>query len=146
MDSELIKLKLKKSSSTGEVSINIKETFIRACKSLDASIFEPLIDEDQYFEELDKFRFLDSMKKQFDYLKGEGVKKVELVMGKCEMCFVGKKVHEFYVVLNVGRPAFSYNIQEKSGEIIDIFRCNLSSGYGMAAREDIDPDITYIKS
>ncbi|GAA4932879.1 hypothetical protein GCM10023314_01600 [Algibacter agarivorans] len=137
---ELIKLKIKSKTN----SQFIKETFIKACQNLDASIFEPLIDEDQYFEELDKYRFLQSMKTQFDYLKGEGIKEVKLVMGKCEMCFIGAKVHEFYVKPNIGKPAFSYNIQEENGEIKDIFRCNLSSGYGRAAREDRDPDITYI--
>jgi hypothetical protein len=138
---KLIKLKIKYDTN----SQFIKETFLNACQNLDASIFEPLIDEDQYFEELDKYRFLQSMKEQFDYLKGEGIKEVKLVMGKCEMCFVGERVHEFYVQPNIGKPAFAYNIQEKNGEIKDIFRCNLSSGYGRATRENIDPDITYIK-
>src|SRR5690606_27758679 len=63
---ELIKLKVKSESN----SQYIKETFLKACKNLDASMFEPLIDEDQYFENLNKYKFLLSMKEQFDYLKG----------------------------------------------------------------------------
>lgn len=66
---DLIKLKAKPESD----SAYIKETFLKACQKLDASIFEPLIDEDEYFEELDKYRFLQSMKSQFDYLKGLGL-------------------------------------------------------------------------
>lgn len=145
MDTELIKLKTKQETSSRDNSQLIKESFLNACQNLDASIFEPLIDEDTYFEELDKYRFLQSMKEQFDYLKSERIKEVKLVMGKCEMCFVGAQVYEFYVQPNIGKSAFSYNIQEKNGEIKDIFRCNLSDGYGRAARENIDPDITYIK-
>jgi hypothetical protein len=73
MDSQLIKLKTKQETSTIDQSQLIKETFLKACKNLDASIFEPLIDEDQYFEDLDKYRFLNSMKSQFDYLKSIGI-------------------------------------------------------------------------
>jgi len=54
-------------------------------------------------------------------------------------------VYEFYVQPNIGKPAFSYNIQEQDGVIKDIFRCNLSSGYSRAVEENRDPDITYIK-
>lgn len=69
MDLELIILKTKQEQTSKDNSKLIKEMFLKACLELDASIFEPLIDEDQYFEELDKYRFLHSMKKQFDYLK-----------------------------------------------------------------------------
>ena len=144
MDSKLIKLKTKQETSSRDQSQLIKDTFLHACHNLDASIFEPLIDEDQYFEELDKYRFLHSMKKQFDYLKGVGVKHVELIMGTCKMCFVGDKVYEFYIEPKKGKPAFAYNIQEENGEIKDIFRCNYSNGYERAAREDNDSDITFI--
>ena len=70
MDTELIKLKIKTKSN----SVLIKETFLKACQNLNASLFEELIDEEQYFQELDKYRFLDSMKTQFDYLITKGIK------------------------------------------------------------------------
>ena len=141
---ELIKLKTLKHTS-GNQSQFIRETFLKACQNLDASIFEPLIGEDEFFEDLDKYRFLHSMKEQFDYLKGLGLKKVQLVMGTCKICFVGEKVYEFYVQPNVGNPSFAYNIQEENGKIKDIFRCNLSSGFGRTVRENRDSDITFIK-
>ena len=133
-----------KLTSKGVLSKEVKSTFIEACQRLDASIFEPLIDE-EYFEDLDKYRFLHEMQSRFDVLKGEGVKEVQLVMGKCEMCFRGAVVYEFYVQPNIGSPAFSYNIQEKDGVIKDIFRCNFSSGDSRASEENRDPDITFIK-
>lgn len=137
---ELIKLKIKDNNN----SQHIKETFLKACRNLDASIFEPLIDEDQYFEELDKYRFLQSMKEQFDYLIGTGIKKVELVMGTCKMCFIGERVYEFYKEPNKGKPAFAYNIQEKDGNIKDIFRCNFSNGYERDARKNTNPNIKFL--
>jgi len=144
METELIKLKVKQVFSEKDNTSKIKETFIEACKKLDTSIFEPLIDE-EYFEDLDKYRFLHEMQSRFDVLKGEGVKEVQLVMGKCEMCFRGAVVYEFYVQPNIGSPAFSYNIKEKDGVIKDIFRCNFSSGDSRASEENRDPNITYIK-
>lgn len=145
MNSELIILKTKQEPTLKDNSRLIKETFLKACLKLDASIFEPLIDEDQYFEELDKYRFLHSMKNQFDYLKGEGVSKVELVMGKCNWCFKGERVFEFYIEPNVGKPAFAYNIQERDGEVKDIFRCNDTTGDEREYLKNRDPNLVYIK-
>jgi hypothetical protein len=142
---ELIKLKTKQDTSSIVNSQLIKGTFLKACIQLDASIFEPLIDEDQYFEGLDKYRFLHEMKSRFDVLKGEGVKEVQLVMGRCEMCFRGAVVYEFYDQPNIGKPAFSYNIQEKEGVIKDIFRCNFSSGYSRAVEDNRNPNLRFIK-
>jgi len=144
MTTDLIRLKIKQETSSEVTSLLIKETFIKACKNLNTSIFEPLIWEDQYFQDLDKYRFLKSMKDQFDYLKGEGIEEVKLVNGICKMCFKGDKVLEFYVVPNKGRPAFSYNIQEEGGKIKDIFRCNYSDGYQRDSRKSINPDITIL--
>lgn len=140
MNTELIKLKLRPKSD----SSYIKEIFLKACQNLDASIFEPLIDEDEYFESLDKYRFLQSMKEQFDYLKKNGVDKVHITIGTCKMCYTGEKVYEFYKELKNGKPAFAYNIQEENGSIKDIFRCNLSDGYQRASRDNNNPDITYL--
>ncbi len=41
METELIKLKVKKQSSQGDNYLKIKQTFINACEQLDTSIFEP---------------------------------------------------------------------------------------------------------
>lgn len=144
MDSQLIKLKTRQETSTIDQSQLIKETFLKACKNLDASIFEPLVEEDQYFEDLDKYRFLNSMKSQFDYLKSIGIEEVKLVMGTCKMCFVGDRVYEFYKEPKKGKPAFAYNIKEEGGKIKDIFRCNYSDGYERDAHNNRNPDITYL--
>ena len=140
MDTELIKLKIKTKSN----SVLIKETFLKACQNLNASLFEELIDEEQYFQELDKYRFLDSMKTQFDYLITKGIKSTVMKRGVCKMCYLGEKVYEFYSDLNQDKPVFAYNIKEDKGKIKDIFRCNFSDGYQRASRDNKNPDITYL--
>lgn len=141
---ELIKLKTKPEFILKGNSQFIKETFLKACENLDSSIFEPLIKEDQYFQELDKYRFLQSMKEQFDYLRDNGIEHVEMTIGTCKMCYTGEKVFEFYIELNKDKPVFAYNIQVESGKIKDIFRCNFSDGYQRASKENKNPDITYL--
>ena len=66
---EVIKLKLSQKAIEQNYSKEIAGKFIESCLKLDASIFEPLIEEDEYFQDLDKYRFLDSMKKVFQPFK-----------------------------------------------------------------------------
>ncbi len=126
MKSELIKLKINKKSSVGKDAEMIKNTFIRACKQLDASIFEPLIQEEQYFQDLDKYRFLQSLKDEFDSWKEKGFTKTTTIKGSCEGCHCGDKVYQFYT--NKLTPAFAYITHKGNNEIEDVFMCNLSSG------------------
>lgn len=126
LQSELIKLRVKENSTSGNEALKIKTTFIDACLSLDTTIFEPLIDDDQYFQDLDKYRFLQSLKEEFDSWKAKGFKVTKMIEGHCKGCHCGDKVYQFYT--NALTPAFAYNIQEDTNEIKDIFMCNLSSG------------------
>ena len=63
---ELIKLKVKEVAAKGDTAKRIIDSFIESCIKLDASIIEPLILEEQYFDDLDKYRFLAFLKGQFD--------------------------------------------------------------------------------
>ena len=123
---ELIKLKVKKEASTGEQAQKIIDRFIQACLALDCSILEPMIDENQYFEDLDKYRFLSSLKEQFTWAIARGAKNITLKKGKCKMCVLGQSVYEFYNSKNI--IEFAYIINTKRDEIQDIFLCNSSSG------------------
>lgn len=60
--SELIELKIKSKATTGEPAQKITSHFLKDCLTLDCSILEPMIDENQYFENMDKYRFLASLK------------------------------------------------------------------------------------
>ena len=120
MSTELIKLKIKKQSSTGDKALKIIDRFIEACMALDCSILEPMIDEDQY-------KFLASLRDQFDWAIARGAKDIYLKKGICQLCSKGSPVFEFYG--NRTKPEFAYIINTKKDEVTDIFLCNMSSGY-----------------
>ncbi len=122
----LIKLRAMKLTSRGELSNDVKSKFIRACERLDASIFEPYIDEEQYFQDLDKYRFLQSLKDEFDRVKGMGIESTVLIKGKCEGCYPNQDTYQFYGK-NV-LPEFSYIIHKNNEGVEDILMCNSSSG------------------
>ena len=124
---ELIKLKVKQVAGKGETAKMIVYSFIQACTNLDASILEPLINEEQLFDDLDKYRFLDFLKGQFDYAKELGFTETIMRRGKCEMCVIGHPSYEFYG--EDGKIRFAYIIEEKEGEVKNIFNCNASSGW-----------------
>ncbi len=65
MQAEFIKLKVKKEMSFGFGANTIKDAFIESCLQLDASVFESLINENIFFEDKDKYRFLASLQKEF---------------------------------------------------------------------------------
>ncbi|KUO65671.1 MAG: hypothetical protein APF83_01205 [Lutibacter sp. BRH_c52] len=115
-----------KLTSKGTLSNDVKSKFIRACERLDASIFEPYIDEDQYFQDLDKYRFLQSLKDEFDRVKGMGIESTVLIKGICEGCYSGQDSYQFYGKNVI--PEFSYVIHKKDGDVSDILMCNSSSG------------------
>ncbi len=50
-------------------SQNIIDAFVESCKVLDASIFEPFMEEDTVFEEKNKYLFLAGLKVLFDSYK-----------------------------------------------------------------------------
>ena len=124
---ELIKLKVKSESINKESSTKITEKFIAACMSLDASIFEPLIEEDAIFDDLDKYRFLADLKSLFQTLKDSGIEETIMKTGSCELCILGHPSYEFYCEKNLIRFAFVVEIQK--GLVKNVFRCNGSSGW-----------------
>lgn len=124
---DLIKLTIKSEANSGEPAQKIISHFIKACLNLDCSVLEPMIDEDQYFEELDKYRFLASLKQQFDWAIARGASNITMRKGKCEMCVIGHITYEFYG--SKAKPEFAYIINTNKKGIRDIFLCNESSGY-----------------
>ena len=102
------KLRRTKNTIEQEKSEKVIEKFIEACINVNASIFEPFIEEDQLFEDVDKYRFLQLMKDQFDHCLGYGMEKLTLRKGVCKGCQNGKKTYEFY---HEDYMAFSYVIR-----------------------------------
>ncbi|MDV7138246.1 hypothetical protein R3X28_05130 [Maribacter sp. TH_r10] len=124
---EVIKLKLKTENTSGEQAIIIVKKFVEACVFLDASRIEPYIHDDQYFDDLDKYRFLAFLKSQFDSARESGIKRMIIKEGRCEMCVKGHRTSEFYS--DGPTPRFAYVFEVNNGEIINIFNCNASSGW-----------------
>ncbi|MCR9228554.1 MAG: hypothetical protein NXH90_14145 [Flavobacteriaceae bacterium] len=124
---KLIKLKVKEESSTVEQAKRIIDSFIKSCINLDASILEPMIEEGQFFDDLDKYRFLAFLRAQFDSAKAQGLKKMIVEYGRCELCVMGHKTYEFYGTKST--PRFAYVIEIVDGEAKNIFNCNASSGW-----------------
>ena len=132
MQTELIKLKIKKECAIGIGAEMIELAFIEACKKLDASLFEPLISEDIFFEEKDKYQFLASLQQEFNHWKQKDYMETKMVEGKCLACHFGHKMYEFHAQklegrLIVTRRLFGYIIHKESNEIQDIFMCNAST-------------------
>jgi hypothetical protein len=100
------------------------ETFIESCLKLDASILEPLIDEYQLFQDLDKFSFLQSLKNLFDALKKKNIANTYLKLAKCQGCQRGHITYEFYAK---GHFQFAYILFMENDFLIDIFRCTFST-------------------
>lgn len=117
---EAIKLKLKTNQVTKDSYIESK--FIQACENLDASIFEPLIEEEQYFDDLDKYRFLQQLKDIFDNVKSKDITKTKAVLGECGLCYPGHETLNFISK----EKEFAYLVHKEDGNIIDIMRCNMS--------------------
>ncbi|WP_421808699.1 hypothetical protein [Flagellimonas sp.] len=124
---ELIKLKVKKKAAIGDITRIITKSFIEACINLDTSIIEPLIEEEAYFDDLDKYRFLAFLRAQFDSAKEQGLKRMIVKTGQCEICLKGHLTYEFYG--NRPKPRFAYVIEIVNGEVKNIFNCNASSGW-----------------
>ena len=114
-------------SNQSEVIIN---AFIDSCKALDASIFEPYMEEDNVFEEKDKYRFLADLKALFDSFKELKPVAVKFTVedGICQGCDNGKGL-KIFNIKGWGRmlftDQFAFVFERENGLLIDIFRCNL---------------------
>lgn len=93
----------------------VLDKFIQSCLHLDASIFEPHMNEDDVFEDREKYTFLAELKDLFDYsqLKTDYNFTVSISNEKCMRCEPGKPVLNFEAMfagtkLPVGNFGFLY--------------------------------------
>lgn len=124
---EVTKLRLK----TKKLSINkqneIVDAFINACVRMDPSIFEPLMHEDQLFEDKTKWVFMTDLRNKLWSKSLENSNKLSVRTGQCEGCSCGQETLEFYD--EKGKFHFAYLIEKEKGEVKDIFECFMSSGW-----------------
>lgn len=136
---KIVYLKFKKGLTAKETDY-IRKQFLKACVQLDASIFEPLINEDIYFKDLYKNRFLDSLKEKFYWTKKRGAKELNIQKGVCTICTRGEKVYEF--INREKKVEFAYNIRISDANMGEIFLCNLSTGRrGVKTLEEWDKEV-----
>ena len=108
----------------------IIDAFTESCKALDASIFEPFMEEDNVFEDKNKYIFLAGLKVLFDSYKDNKPLffNVAIEDGTCAGCNYGKNV-KIFSVKGWGRiifkDRFAYVIDKNKGILKDIYRCNL---------------------
>lgn len=113
-----------------DLSQSISDAFMDSCKALDASIFEPYMDEDSIFEDKSKYLFLADLKALFDSYRANKPVAINISVedGTCQGCKYGKAI-KIFNVKGWGRIIFSarfgYIIERKNGVLIDIYRCNL---------------------
>ena len=124
---ELIKLKAKLDGEQRPQSEIIVKSFIQSCINLDTSIFEPFIQDDQLFDDKDKYRFLAFLKAQFDSARKMGLTETIVKQGRCQLCIMGHQTFEFWG--EGDKLRFAYVIEKKDGEVKNIFNCNASSGW-----------------
>ena len=108
----------------------IIDAFIESCKALDASIFEPYMDEENVFESKNKYLFLAGMKELFDSFKNKKAVSINVNVedGTCKGCQYGKDIKLFSVKAwgrVIFKDQFAYLIDIHKGVLRDIYRCNL---------------------
>ncbi|HRO68936.1 MAG TPA: hypothetical protein PK951_01115 [Chitinophagaceae bacterium] len=104
--------------------------FIEACISQDASIFEPYMQEDDVFEDKEKYLFLAQLKDLFSEIKSEMPVPYYVAVRDSECCGCpegkGKLVKHFELkhrLSNKVLDGFAFIIDTENGILKDIFRC-----------------------
>ena len=121
---------------TIDESTLIVQKFIDACMLLDVSIFEPFMNEDDNFEDKDKYRFLERLHKSFEEYRQDLLDDffVERITTICEGCSYGKRVEQFKIYEGESKKFyddFGFLIDEANGKLIDIYQCNQYKGCKM---------------
>ncbi len=111
-------------------SERIVNAFIESCKALDASIFEPYMEEINVFENKNKYLFLASIKALFDSYKDKKALFLNVTVdeGTCKGCKYGKAIKAFTIKSwgrVISKDQFAYVIEVEKGILRDIYRCNL---------------------
>lgn len=111
-----------------DYSQNIIDKFIESCLKLDASIFEPYMNEDDVFEDKEKYIFLSQMHSMFSEFARDTLDdfKVEVINTVCKGCVKGEPAKHFKVTNNATKKPldeFAFMIEVEKGILKDIYRC-----------------------
>lgn len=110
-----------------EYSLALQKVFIASCLNLNASILEPYINEDDVFENKEKYLFLVELKKLFQpYQPLRSILSVRREEKTCLGCSKGKNVVQFIISSfpdNKEVFDFGFVIDTENGILKDIYRC-----------------------
>lgn len=117
----------KKQKATA-ISDLILSKFLESCLNLDAAIFEPYINEDDYFEDVEKYTFLYQLHGLFEEFRKDTLDDftVKMKHSECKGCAKGKPVYRFEVYNNDTKIMvndFAFLIDMRDGVLNDIYRC-----------------------
>lgn len=105
----------------------IIDKLIESCIELDISIFEPYINEEDIFEDKEKYSFLAEIHDYFDEAKKVTSSNFVVTSRNsvCEGCINNKPVKHFQVFdsNNIQKTEFAFAIQIEDGILKDIYRC-----------------------
>lgn len=109
------------------LSQTIINKFIEACIKLDASIIEPYIEENEIFENKEKYLFLAELKKMFQPYQSKAIVfSVRRNDRMCLGCSQGKKVLQFTIYSTNDESEvddFGFVLDTENGILKDIYRC-----------------------
>ena len=102
--------------------------FVESCLNLDASIFEPYMQEDDVFEDKEKYLFLTELHGLFENFREDTLDDFNVTLKEtiCKGCAKGKPVKHFEVYKkesNIYVDDFSFLIDVERGILKDIYRC-----------------------
>lgn len=104
--------------------------FVETCLAMDVSIFEPYMQEDDVFEDKEKYLFLAQLKDLFSEIKSEMPVPYYVAVRDSECCGCpegkGKLVKHFELkhrLSNKVLDGFAFIIDTENGILKDIFRC-----------------------
>lgn len=123
---ELIKLKFKQGTISQKKTNEVVDAFIDACCRLEPSIFEPYMNEEDVFEDKDKWRFMTDFRDRLWKIDPQHTERLQVRLGNCKGCQCGAETHEFFD--DKGRFYFAYLIEKEDGQVKDIYYCFWSSG------------------
>lgn len=138
MDQSIVHLKTTESfidNINVEKSKEVLDCFIKACVNLNAGIFEPMMQEDDIFQDKEKYQFLQSLKVLFAGLRDENTVFFDVSISDdiCYGCTYGKPVKNFKVYSLkkdpnkpgrfINRGQFAFLVELEDGILKDIYRC-----------------------
>ena len=100
---------------------------IESCIALDISIFEPFMNEEDIFEDKEKYDFLPEIRDYFHEVRKVTSSNFVVTCRNsvCEGCIKNKPVKHFQVFdsNNIQKREFAFAIQIEDGILKDIYRC-----------------------